>query len=104
MAKEEKPIHRVQMMEGKRNIIRQPLEEYDIQSAEDILDAPKDLFGGTIKEIMEAEIDDHLGYEKSEPLTAMITAMDISASGSTAVTALWKSRCRRIVKPTLHRR
>lgn len=55
------------MTEGKRNnIIHQLLEEYDIQSAEDIQDALKDLLGGTIKERMEAEMDDHLGYEKSE--------------------------------------
>ena len=66
MAKQKKPIHRVQMTEGKRNIIHQLLEEYDIQSAEDIQDALKDLLGGTIKEMMEAEMDDHLGYEKSE--------------------------------------
>ncbi|MCB6195716.1 transposase, partial [Blautia marasmi] len=26
----------------------------------------KDLLGGTIKEMMEAELDDHLGYQKSE--------------------------------------
>ena len=54
------------MTEGKRNIIHQLLEEYDIQSAEDIQDALKDLLGGTIKEMVEAEMDDHLGYEKSE--------------------------------------
>lgn len=30
MAREKKPIHRVQMTEGKRNIIHQFLEEYDI--------------------------------------------------------------------------
>ncbi len=66
MAKEKKPVHRVQMTEGKRNIIHQLLEEYDIQSAEDIQDALKDLLGGTIKEMMEAEMDEHLGYEKSE--------------------------------------
>ena len=34
--------------------------------AEDIQNALKDLLGGTIKEMMEAEMDDHLGYEKSE--------------------------------------
>lgn len=50
-----KEVHRVQMTEGKRNIIRQLLEEYDIQSAEDIQDALKDLLGGTIKEMMEAD-------------------------------------------------
>ncbi|MDO4447342.1 MAG: IS256 family transposase [Lachnospiraceae bacterium] len=37
-----------------------------MQSAEDIQDALKDLLGGTIKEMMEAEMDAHLGYEKSE--------------------------------------
>ena len=41
-------------------------QEYDIETAEDIQDALKDLLGGTIKEMMEAEMDDHLGYEKSE--------------------------------------
>ena len=54
------------MRRGKRNIIRQLLEEYDIETAEDIQDALKDLLGGTIKEMMEAEMDDHLGYEKSQ--------------------------------------
>ena len=66
MAKQKKPIHRVQMTEGKRNIIHQLMEEYDIQTAEDIQEALKDLLGGTIKEMMEAEMEDHLGYEKSE--------------------------------------
>ena len=37
MAKQKKPVHRVEMTEGKRNIIRQLLEEYDIETAEDIL-------------------------------------------------------------------
>lgn len=64
--REKKPVHHVQMTEGKRNIIRQLLEENDIESAEDIQDALKDLLGGTIKEMMEAEMDDHLGYEKSQ--------------------------------------
>ena len=66
MARQKKPVHRVQMTEGKRNIIHQLLEEYDIQTAEDIQDALKDLLGGTIKKMMEAEMDDHLEYEKSE--------------------------------------
>ena len=66
MAREKKPFHKVQMTEGKRNIIHQLLDEYDIQSAEDIQEALKDLLGGTIKEMMEAEIDDNLGYEKSQ--------------------------------------
>ncbi|MDU6884416.1 MAG: IS256 family transposase, partial [Blautia producta] len=66
MARQKKPVHRVQMTEGKRKIIHQLLEEYDIQTAEDIQDALKDLLGGTIKEMMEAEMEDHPGYERSE--------------------------------------
>ena len=66
MARQKEPVHRVQMTEGKRNIIYQLLEEYDIPSVEDIQDALKDLLGGTIKEMMEAEMDEYLGYEKSE--------------------------------------
>ena len=66
MAREKKPVHKVQMTEGKRSIIRQLLEEYDIESVQDIQDALKDLLGGTIKEMMEVEMDDHLGYKKSE--------------------------------------
>jgi putative transposase len=62
----EKTVHRVQKTEGKRNIIHQLLEEYDIQSAEDIPEALKHLLDGTIKEMMEAELDNHLRYEKLE--------------------------------------
>jgi transposase-like protein len=66
MAREKKPVHKVQMTDGKRNIIRQLLEEYDIESSLDIQEALKDLLGGTIKEMMDIEMDDHLGYSKSE--------------------------------------
>ena len=67
MAKrEKKSVHKVQMTEGKRNIIQMLLQEYDIESAQDIQDALKDLLGGTIKEMMEVEMDEHLGYEKSQ--------------------------------------
>lgn len=66
MAREKKPVHKVQMTEGKRNIIQMLLQEYDIESTQDIQDALKDLLGGTIKELMEAEMDGHLGYAKSE--------------------------------------
>ena len=66
MAKEKKPVHKVQMTEGKRDIIRKLIEEYDIETATDIQEALKDLLGGTIKEMMEAEMDNHLGYGKSE--------------------------------------
>lgn len=51
------------MSEGKRNIIAGLIQEYDIQSAEDIQNALKDLLGGTIQSMLEAEMDQHLGYE-----------------------------------------
>ena len=66
MAREKKPVHKVIMTEGKRSIIQQLFQEYDIQSAEDIQEALKELLGGTIKEMMETEMDEHLGYQKSQ--------------------------------------
>ena len=64
--KEKKSVRRSQMSEGKRQIIQQLLQEYDIKTAKDIQDALKDLLGDTIKRMMEAEMDSHLGYKKSE--------------------------------------
>ena len=66
MAKQKKEIHKVEMTDGKRAIIQQLFQEYNIESATDIQDALKDLLGGTIKEMMETEMDEHLGYSKSE--------------------------------------
>ena len=54
------------MSEGKRNIITGLLQEYDIRTAKDIEDALKDLLGGTIQEMLEAEMDEHLGYSSYE--------------------------------------
>ncbi|MDY5423062.1 MAG: IS256 family transposase, partial [Hornefia butyriciproducens] len=45
-----KSVHHVEMTDGKRAIIQGLLQEYDIQNAQDIQDALKDLLGGTIKE------------------------------------------------------
>ena len=60
------------MTEGKRNIIQGLLQEYDIESAEDIQDALKDLLSGTIQGMLEllertgTEIIE-LGFLKDEP-------------------------------------
>ena len=43
--KEKQPVHHVQMTEGKRNLIRALLQEYEIESAQDIQDALKDFVG-----------------------------------------------------------
>ena len=67
MAYKKKEVYKPKpMTEGKRQIIQGLLNEYDIQTAEDVQEALKDLLGGTIKELMEAEMDTHLGYQKSE--------------------------------------
>lgn len=65
MARERKTVHKVQMTEGKRNIIRKLLEEYDIESAQDIQDALKDLLGDTIKEMMEASQSTHYHHSQT---------------------------------------
>ena len=53
MAKRE--VYKVKpMTEGKRNIISGLLQEYDIKSAEDIQEALKNSFGGTIQEMLES--------------------------------------------------
>lgn len=65
MAKKE--VYKVKpMTEGKRNIIAGLIQEYNIQSANDIQEALKDLLGGTIQEMLESEMNEHLGYEKYE--------------------------------------
>lgn len=62
-----KEVYKVKpLTENKKNIISALIDEYDIQTANDIQEALKDLLGGTIKSMMEAEMDDYLGYEMYE--------------------------------------
>lgn len=62
------------MSEGKKNIIADLIEEYDIKTAKDIEDALRDLMGGTIQEMLEAELEEHLGIVRMNTRTAPITA------------------------------
>ena len=66
MAKAKTLPHKVVMTEGKEEIIKALLSEYDIQSVQDIQEAQKDLLGRIIKKMMEAEMQERLRYEKSE--------------------------------------
>lgn len=60
-----KEVYKVKpLTEGKKNIIASLIEEYDIKTTEDIQEALKDLLGGTIKSMLAAEMDEHIGYEK----------------------------------------
>lgn len=61
-----KEVKKIVMTEGKRNIITQLLEEYDIKNASDIQDALKDLLGGTLKEMLKSEMDSHISNNKYE--------------------------------------
>ena len=54
------------MTDEKRNIIAALLEAYDVKTADDVQDALKDLLGGTIEEMLQAEMSDHLGYKEYE--------------------------------------
>ena len=55
MANRKKEVYKPKpMTEGKRNIIQGLLQEYDIETADDIQDALKDLLSGTLKEMMES--------------------------------------------------
>lgn len=69
MANRKKKVYKPKPMTlSKRNIIQGLLQEYDIETAEDIQEALKDLLSGTIQEMLGDE-NDHLGYEKYERST-----------------------------------
>lgn len=66
MAKKKDVYHVKPLTENKRNIIQALIQEYDIETTDDIQEALKDLLGGTIKSMMEAEMTQHLGHERYE--------------------------------------
>ena len=70
----------INVTEGKRNIIAALINEYDIKTAEDIQDALKELLGGTIQEMLEAEIEVPQDREGTfEPQIVKKRQKDISA-------------------------
>ena len=54
------------MSAEKRQAIGNLIEMYGIKTVGDIQEALKDLLGGTIEEMLEAELEEELGYEKNE--------------------------------------
>ena len=50
----------------RKAFINSLLEHYQPKDAQDIQDMLKDLLGETLQGMLEAEMDDHLGYEKSQ--------------------------------------
>lgn len=49
-----------------REILKQFIKENNLKTAEDAKDLVKDLFADTIQELLEAEMDHSLGYEKND--------------------------------------
>lgn len=49
---------------NKKDIIKSIIEEYGVTSPTDITNALKDLLGETLQEMMDAEFDEHMGYDK----------------------------------------
>ncbi len=54
------------MSESKKNLTGSSIEMYNIETAEDIQEALKDLLGGTIENMLESELEEHLGYDNYE--------------------------------------
>lgn len=51
-------------MLNKSEILKRLIQEYDVKTTKDVQEMLKDLFAGTIQEMLEAELDDHLGYDR----------------------------------------
>ena len=75
---------RNRMTEEKKNVIAALMQAYDVQTAEDVQDALKDLLGGTLEEMLKAEMKDHLGIS----LTIRSRSSQIYAYALTPATAL----------------
>ena len=54
------------MTPEKRELIGQVIEMYEPKSMADLYNALKDLMGDTIQGMLEAELDENLGYERHE--------------------------------------
>lgn len=81
------------MTEGKRNIIQGLLQEYEIESAEDIQDALKDLLFGTIQGMLESEMNDILAMANTNVPKNTTTAMAQSQNLSVANMVSLKQTC-----------
>ena len=60
MARKEK------MSETRKKLIQSLIQDDNIKSASDVHDALKDLFKDALQEMLNAELTEHLGYEKNE--------------------------------------
>jgi putative transposase len=75
-----------------RDTIRELLSDYEIKSATDLSDALKEIFSGAIEELLEAELDGHLGYEKHETGVKATTDRRNGSHSKTIVSKLGESK------------
>lgn len=54
---------------SKKDIVKYIIEEYGVTSPTDITNALKDLLGETLQEMMDAEFQEHMGYDKYDQST-----------------------------------
>lgn len=59
-------VKREKISEERRKIIQEFIKSNELKTAGDIQEAIKDLFKDTIQEMLNAELTEHLGYEKNE--------------------------------------
>lgn len=55
---------RRKISEERRMLIKELLKEYQPKNVKDVHEALKDLLGDTLQQMLEVELDDHLGYSK----------------------------------------
>ena len=51
-------------LNNKSDILRFFIQEYNVSNSNDVQNMLKDLFAGTIQEMLDSEMEDHLGYSK----------------------------------------
>ena len=51
-------------MLNKSEILKKLIQEYDVKTTRDVQEMLKDLFAATIQQMLEAELDEHLGYDR----------------------------------------
>ena len=59
-----KPVK--QLSPKRKELISKLIDEFDIKSAKDIEDAFKEMFSPMLQDMLEGELDEHLGYGKYE--------------------------------------
>jgi putative transposase len=85
---EKKEVYQIKpLTENNKNIIKSLIEEYEIETAEDIQEALKDLLGGTIKSTMEAKLTDILAMKSPNATTRTITTTARRRKTFAAITA-----------------